>query len=101
MAPQPTSGAETDIQRPLMLVMPVAIARLDELKTELQILEDPKANALLTGALDKVGLVHFTRFVLLEDVAQGWAKLIVDAIFDGPVPAYIAAFARELNWIFN
>ena len=48
-----------------------------------------------------MGTVHSTRFVILEDEHGQWAKLIVVAIFDGSVDAYIAAFARELRDEFN
>lgn len=90
-------GMDKDIQQPLMLVMPVVLERLDELRKTLQALPVGPLNE----ALDKVGTVHSTRFVILEDDEQRWAKLLVVATFDGTVEDYIAAFARELNQQFD
>jgi hypothetical protein len=84
-------------QQPLLLVMPVDVTRLDELRARLLGLPVDALNL----ALDRVGTVHSTRFVILEDEERLWAKLIVVAIYDGTVPHYIAAFARELRGAFN
>lgn len=90
--------SQKDVQEPLMLVMPVkpgmAAALKDALQTKLDV-------AALERTLDEVGTVHSTRFVVLEDEAGQWAKLIVIALYDGTVEDYIAAFARELNAPFN
>jgi hypothetical protein len=90
-------SGDTDVQQPLMLVMPVVPERLPALRTTLRALDQEH----ITRALDRVGTVHATRFVVLEDDAGGWAKLIVVATFDGSVEDYIAAFARELSREFN
>jgi hypothetical protein len=84
-------------QQPLLLVMPVQIEALPVLKQKVAGLNVSELNE----ALDTVGTVHSTRFVILEDEQGKWAKLIVVAIFDGTVDAYIAAFARELRDQFN
>lgn len=91
-------GTDKDIQQPLTLFMPVALDRLDELKRRLQ---DPRLEALSQAALDKVGTVHATRFVILEDDERRWAKIGVIAIFDGTFEDYIKAFAREMSTVFN
>jgi hypothetical protein len=90
-----------DVQEPLMLVMPVKPGQAPALKAALNALARPPASAHLEDALDKVGTVHSTRFVVLEDEEGAWAKLIVVALFDGSVEDYIAAFARELKHEFN
>lgn len=84
-----------------MLVMPVKSGATGALRVALNALTQPDARAKLEGALDKVGTVHSTRFVILEDDDGKRAKLIVIALFDGTVRDYIAAFARELNDEFN
>lgn len=94
--------AQNEVQVPLTLVMPVDLEQLQKLKDTLNFLAaDPDQAAKLDRALDTVGTVHNTRFVILEDKAGEWAKLIVIALYDGSVGDYINAFARELNDQFN
>ena len=94
--------AHDEVQVPLTLVMPVKLDLLQELKATLQLLRDAEVEAAkLERALNTVGTVHNTRFVILEDKAGKWAKLIVIALYDGSVDDYIRAFARELNDQFN
>jgi hypothetical protein len=87
-----------DVQVPLMLVMPVKAGKVPELKAALTLLGKPPYSSALEAKLDKVGTVHSTRFVVLEDDP---ARLIVLALYDGSVEDYIGAFARELNREFN
>jgi hypothetical protein len=94
---QSVGAPDSLAQQPLLLVMPVVIERLEELKATVKGLPV----AALNMALDRVGTVHSTRFVILEDEQGRWAKLIVVAIYDGTVPHYISAFARELKLAFN
>lgn len=93
-------GMDKEIQQPLTLVMPVAMEHLDRLKATLR---NPAVVQRSPLALDKVGTVHASRFVILEDEGEDpqWAKLLVIAIFDGSFEAYIEAFAREMRDIFN
>ena len=94
--------AQDEVQVPLTLVMPVKLELLQKLKDTLNFLAaDPDQAAKLERALATVGTVHNTRFVILEDQAGQWAKLIVVALYDGRVDDYIRAFARELNDQFN
>ena len=86
------------VQRPLNLVMPVDFAQLGKLKDLLRL---PHVAPLSEAALDRVATVHSTRFVILEDQEQEWAKLCVIATYDGSFEAYIGAFARELNELFD
>jgi hypothetical protein len=91
-------GTETDTQQPLTLVMPIEFERVEELRATLR---KPEVSAISQAALERVGTVHSSRFVILQDDDQRWAKLLVIAIFDGAVEDYIEAFARELNMVFN
>jgi hypothetical protein len=90
---------QKDIQEPLMLVMPVKPGQVPALRQALNGLAAPPYSMALENALDTVGTVHSTRFVILEDGER--AQLIVLALYDGSVDDYIAAFARELNDQFN
>jgi hypothetical protein len=90
---------QKDVQEPLMLVMPVKPGMAEALKAALNALAQPEAAKELEDKLDKVGTVHSTRFVVLEEGQA--AKLIVIALYDGTVRDYIAAFARELDKQFN
>ena len=88
-----------DVQEPLMLVMPVKAGATAALRMALQQLAQEDRAKRLEDTLDRVGTVHSTRFVILEDGDS--AKLIVVAVFDGTMEDYIAAFARELDEQFN
>jgi hypothetical protein len=92
---------EQVIQVPLTLVLPVKPGQTEALKAALLQLAKPEQNQELEDALNRVGTVHSTRFVVLEDDQGKWAKLLVIALYDGTVHDYIAAFARELNKQFN
>jgi hypothetical protein len=92
-----TTQSDTLAQQPLLLVMPVDMERLDELRATIEGLPQD----LLNAALDRVGTVHSTRFVILEGEDRAWAKLIVVAIYDGSAEDYIGAFAHQLNRSFN
>ena len=72
--------------------MPVSPGALDELR---ETIDGDCPRPQLNGALDMVGTVHSTRFVILEDEEGSWAKLIVVAIYDGTADDYIAAFANR------
>jgi hypothetical protein len=90
---------DREVQVPLTLVMPVKEGKTEELKRTLMALALPENAVPLEKALTKVGTVHNTRFVVLEDGDR--AKLLVIALYDGSPEDYIAAFARELNVQFN
>jgi hypothetical protein len=98
---EPGPGMDKDIQHPLTLFMPVDLDRLDKLKATLEKLKEPDNAQALNKALDRVGTVHATRFVLLEDEQGQWAKIGVIAIFDGSMKAYIEAYAREIGHVFD
>jgi len=91
-------GQDKDIQQPLTLVMPIDFKSVDTLTELLQRADVKMASA---AALDHVGTVHSTRFVILRDDEQGWAKIAVIAIYDGGFDEYIRVFARELGPLFN
>jgi hypothetical protein len=93
------AGVELPVQQPLTLVMPVRVEALDQLRATVQAL----AAAGLERALNKIGTVHATRFVVVADDADEpkWARLMVIATFDGAFEPYLRAFAVELNDPFN
>ncbi len=93
-----SAATDEEVQQPLTLVMPVAFEGVGRLR---ELLLRPDVQDVSSRALDKVGTVQSTRFVILEDSVNEWAKLAVIATFDGPLDAYIAAFAREMTSVFN
>ena len=78
--------------------MPIEPGSVDKLQDTIR---DKLAPARLNAALDKVGTVHSTRFVILDEDQGASAKLIVVAIYDGTADDYIGAFARQLRDAFN
>lgn len=97
-------GSQSDIQQSLLLVMPIKPCAVASLKESLPGLQYPPLSPI--EALDRVGTVHSTRFVVFEggggaDGQTPWAKLAVVATFDGDTDEYLKAFARELSLQFN
>lgn len=76
--------------------MPIVSGQADALREKMK---EKLPQVALNEALDRVGTVHSTRFVILEE--GDWAKLIVVAIYDGSAEDYIGAFARQLGDAFN
>src|SRR3954467_13340678 len=88
VAAGPDSGQP---QQPLMAVMPLSVDRLPALKAPLRALRKRAASAL-----PAVPTVHASRFVVLEDEAAGWARLVLIAAFDGTPDAFVAALVQEV-----
>jgi hypothetical protein len=86
------------VATPLTLIMdiksPEDFKALKELLAKIE--SAPPAQNKIRAAMDKLGLVHFARFVFL-----GEDKLAVITTFDGDFDSYIGAFTREIGDIFN
>jgi hypothetical protein len=92
------SAVQQKVQSPLTLVMKaessVAFATLRQTVEDLQSLPSDK-NPVVT-ALDKLGTVHFARFVFLGD-----DQLAVITTYDGDFDTYINDFIDEIGDVFN
>lgn len=86
------------IQNPLTLVMkgksPESFAELRQLVEYLQSL--PQDQNPIVAALNKIGTVHFARFVFFES-----DQLAVITTYDGDFATYINEFINEIGEIFN
>ncbi len=93
------SDSHDAISHPLTLILDVKstedFASLKAIMTELQSRPDDQNPVL--HALDDLGMVHFARFVILEDVQ----KFMVITAFDGDLETYIEAFADAIGPIFD
>lgn len=89
---------EQPIQNPLTLVMKGRCAEdsaaLRQLVERLQSL--PQDQNPIVAALNKIGTVHFARFVFLDD-----DHLAVITTYDGDFETYINEFVNEIGEIFN
>jgi hypothetical protein len=92
------SAVQQQVQSPLTLVMKaessVAFATLRQTVEDLQSL--PSDNNPVVAALDKLGTVHFARFVFLGD-----DQLAVITTYDGDFDTYINDFIDEIGDVFN
>jgi hypothetical protein len=92
------SAVQQKVQSPLTLVMKaessVAFATLRQTVEDLQSL--PSDKNPVVAALDKLGTVHFARFVFLGD-----DQLAVITTYDGDFDRYINDFIDEIGDVFN
>jgi hypothetical protein len=92
------SAVQQQVQSPLTLVMKaessVAFATLRQTVEDLQSL--PSDKNPVVAALDKLGTVHFARFVFLGD-----DQLAVITTYDGDFDTYINDFIDEIGDVFN
>jgi hypothetical protein len=92
------SAVQQQVQSPLTLVMraesSVAFTTLRQTVEDLQSL--PSDNNPVVAALDKLGTVHFARFVFLGD-----DQLAVITTYDGDFDTYINDFIDEIGDVFN
>jgi hypothetical protein len=92
------AALEQLVQSPLTLVMtaesPAAFAALRQTVEDLQAL--PADKNPVVAALDRLGTVHFARFVFLGD-----DQLAVITTYDGDFDAYINDFINEIGEVFN
>jgi hypothetical protein len=88
-----TATCTKQLQSPLTCVMQIREgANVDELEGLLK-----KTKPVVDAALNKIGTVHFARFVLLQNRTQ----LAIITEFDREFDDYIKAFAKDLNDVFN
>lgn len=91
-------AAVQQVQSPLTLVMtaesPEAFAALRKTVEDLQAL--PPDESPVVNALNRLGTVHFARFVFLGD-----DRLAVITTYDGDFDAYINDFINEIGDVFN
>src|SRR3954468_22016406 len=92
------AALEQLVQSPLTLVMtaesPAAFAALRQTVEDLQAL--PTDKNPVVAALDRLGTVHFARFVFLGD-----DQLAVITTYDGDFDVYINDFINEIGDVFN
>jgi hypothetical protein len=97
--PTAPAAASTGVQSALTLVMPIkspeAYQQLYQTLTHFQSL--PPDQNPLTVALNATHLVHFARFIFLENNT----KLAVITSFDGSMEAYINAFIDHVGGVFD
>src|SRR5919107_4785095 len=92
------AAVREQVQSPLTLVMkaesPAAFAALRQTVEDLQ--SRPTNENPVVAALDKLGTVHFARFVFL-----GEDQLAVITAYDGDFDTYINDFIDEIGDVFN
>ncbi len=96
--PEPAS-APNRIQNPLTLIMTIRsredFEALDARIRKIQAL--PAEENPIWVALDKLGIVHFARFVFLENNT----KLAIITTYDGSFDDYLNEFIDEIGNVFN
>lgn len=97
-APIPVPAAEPMVSSALTLVMDIKDkANFEQLKKKLTDMQNlPPAQNPSRVALDRLGLVHFARFVFI-----GEDKVAVITAFDGSFERYVGAFVKELGPVFD
>ncbi|SEL09131.1 hypothetical protein [Nitrosovibrio tenuis] len=97
-ADTPTPGRKT-VQSPLTLVMTIRSPEdFDALNAKIQKIQSaPLEQNLIWAALDKLKIVHFARFVFLENNT----KLAIITTYDGSFDDYLNEFIDEIGDVFN
>lgn len=103
--PQPTPGTsphpavQKPVQNPLTLIMTFKSPEdFEDLRAKLtQIQSLPSDQNPLNQALISTGIVHFARFVFLENNT----KLGVFTAYDGSLDAYVNAFVDKVGKVFD
>ncbi|SCX90516.1 hypothetical protein SAMN05216420_101287 [Nitrosospira sp. Nl5] len=97
--PAPVASARRTVQSPLTLVMtirsPEAFQALNTLIQKIQ--SAPPEQNPIWAALDKLRIVHFARFVFLENNT----RLAIITTYDGSFEDYLNEFIDEIGDIFN
>ncbi|ARO88329.1 hypothetical protein EBAPG3_011375 [Nitrosospira lacus] len=94
-----TSSVRKTVQRPLTLIMTIRSPE-DFQALNARILEiqaAPPENNPIWIALDKLRIVHFARFVFLENNT----KLAIITTYDGSFEDYLNEFIDEIGDVFN
>jgi hypothetical protein len=98
-ATEPATQTQTRVQNPLTLIMtlksPEDFEQLNQQLTQIQSL--PPDQNPLNQALIATGMVHFARFVFLENNT----KMGVITSYDGSLAAYVNAFIDKVGKIFD
>jgi hypothetical protein len=97
--PAPAASVRKTVQSPLTLIMTIRspedfqglYARILEIQAA------PSEKNLIWIALDKLRIVHFARFVFLENNT----KLAIITTYDGSFEDYLNEFIDEIGDIFN
>ena len=97
--PAPHPAAQKPVQNPLTLIMTFKSPQdFEELRAKLtQIQSLPPDQNPLNQALISTGIVHFARFVFLENNT----KLGVFTAYDGSLDAYVNAFVDKVGKVFD
>ena len=85
-------ATEPGVQSPLSLFMPLA-----DPNCALKVLQDYRSE--LGAALDKVGTVHFARFMVLNVDNQQTLALFTE--YDGDFTKYVKDFINQIGQIFD
>jgi hypothetical protein len=98
-ATEPATQTQTRVQNPLTLIMtlksPEDFEQLNQQLRQIQSL--PPDQNPLNQALIATGMVHFARFVFLENNT----KMGVITSYDGSLAAYVNAFIDKVGKIFD
>lgn len=89
-------------QKPLSFIVPIKAPVAENYKALKQIL----TTGTFGTALDKIGTVHFGRFMFLEKVTPEsgedyYAKFALFTAYDGDFDKYVADFVSEVGDFFN
>ncbi|MFP5372523.1 MAG: hypothetical protein ACLGI3_17485 [Actinomycetes bacterium] len=92
----PADGAP--VQQPLTMIMAIRSPEDSRaLRAKLDALQSlPRDQNPVIAALDKIGTVHFARFVFLDDT-----RLAVITTYDGSFVRYINDFVDHIGWVFD
>jgi hypothetical protein len=92
-----TSIMDEPVARPLTLVMSIKPGETPILRQKVEKMQNlPAEQNPIVKALNRLGTVHFARFVFLND-----RQLAVITAYDGSFEDYIDAFAREIGEVFD
>jgi|tagenome__1003787_1003787.scaffolds.fasta_scaffold20967172_3 hypothetical protein len=90
-------AADAPVQSPLTLVMTVKPEDREILRTKVHELQArPPENNPIIAALDKIGTVHFARFVIIDE-----DRLAVITTYDGDFERYIMDFVDYIGPVFD
>jgi hypothetical protein len=99
MSSEPAMAGGEPVQHPLTLIMKLKsqddYEQLYQRLTHLQSL--PASENPIKAALNKVGTVHFARFVFLDNNT----RLAIITTYDGDFDTYINDFINEIADVFN
>lgn len=97
--PDATASARKTVQNPLTLVMTIRSPEdFQTLSTRIKNIQAaPLEQNLIWTALDKLKIVHFARFVFMENNT----RLAIITTYDGTFDDYLNEFIDEIGDVFN